>query len=391
MAKAPHNKRPQAPNVPASADVAVPSIAEERSPTAYIAELYGRSPDVYKDRTTAIEVARLCPFRKTKCDVTANRNRVATLNLTYKGVKDDAESITGMYGSEPLPLGICSCWTTRQNETAAKPWILCPKRLLTLEPPCPLIPREVRQLIGIDEGARVGVWSELKLRVNDKQGAQFFEYTFDYLLMEINDDGEPVGVPYIIEVMTSSTRGGGLSEHMADTLLGRKQRHLGNVVDSVYTPNYRQVFGRMVSQFVAKSEIAEAWGGRAIWVFQDVLLDYIEQTTAFDSKKLKAHPKGNVYGEVYSLKEPDPTKAMQADGLQLVHHQSLRGRARLIEHSEDYTAFLGLGFSPSLDELRKTLRRGYKLKQRKPEFGRLFFFRWGEDYDPRDTEPAAGN
>jgi hypothetical protein len=389
MAKSPRRKRAIPAPVPASADAAPIIKGGERSPTAYIAELYGRAPDVYKDRKTALEVARLCPFRNTKCDVSANRNRVATLDLDYKGIRADANAITAVYGNEPLPLGICSCWTTRQNETIAKPWILCPKRLLTLEPPRPLIPREVRNIIEIKKGARVGVWSELKLRLNDDEGNKFFEYTFDYLLMQIDEAGEPVGVPYILEIMTSSTRGGGLSEHMADVLLGRKQRHLGSVVDSVYTPNYRQVFGRMVSQFVAKSEIAEAWGGKAIWVFQDVLLDYIEQTTAFDSKKLKPHKKGNVYCEVYSLKEPAPKKANAADGLQLVHHKSLRGRARLIEHSEDYTAFLGLGFAPSLEELKKTLRRGYKQKQKKPEFGRLFFFRWGEDYDPRDTEPAA--
>jgi hypothetical protein len=389
MAKGSRKKKVIPLPVPASAEAAPIIASNERSPTAYVAELYGRAPDVYKDRVTALEVARLCPFRNTKCDVSANRNRVATLNLNYEGVRDDARAITAIYGKEPLPLGICSCWTTRQNEIVAKPWILCPKRLLTLEPPRPLIPREVRNLIEVEEGARVGVWSELKLRVNDEQGNKFFEYTFDYLLMQINDEGEPIGAPYIIEVMTSSTRGGGLSEHMADVLLGRKQRHLGNVVDSVYTPNYRQVFGRMVSQFVAKSEIAEAWGGKAIWVFQDVLLDYIEQTTAFDSNKLKPHRKGNVYCEVYSLKEPNAKEAKPTDGLQLIHHKSLRGRARLIEHSEDYTAFLGLGFAPDLEGLKTTLRRGYKQKQKKPGFGRLFFFKWGEDYDPRDTEPAA--
>lgn len=368
-----------------------PSPAVAAEPNSRVAELYGRSPQVYRDASSAVKAARLCPIRDSICDVSANRHRVANLNLDYKGIQpNEKQEILETYGDEPLPLGICSCWTKRQNEQVGKPWILCPKRLLSLERPYPIIPNEVRQLIEIPNGTRVGVWSELKFRRLEPQGDtnRFFEYTFDYLLMGLDADGHPIGVPYIIEVMTSSTRGGGLSEHMTDVLLGRPQRNLRGVVDSTYTPNYRQVFERMLGQFIAKSEIAERWGGRTIWVFQDVLLDYIEQTTDFDSRLFENQPGGNVFAEVYSLENPTSAIPSATTGLHLAHHKSLRGRARNLDHTQDYTSMLGLGFAPPLTELKEALRRGY-LRNLKVEAGSWFEFVWGEERDPRSEEDKS--
>ncbi|MFZ0818658.1 MAG: hypothetical protein WAM91_01200 [Candidatus Acidiferrales bacterium] len=357
---------------------------EPKSPNARIAELYGLSPEIFSNTNTRLAGVRLCPFRNTVCDVSSNRNRVASLDYNYKGVRNDAPSIRKTYGTVPLPLGVCSCWVRRQNESVERPWILCPKRLLALEPPRPVIPKEVRQLIEIPNGREVGVWRELKFRrrENDAQVGRFFEYTFDFLLMELGKSGEPVGPPYIVEVMTSSTRGGGLSEHMADVLLGRPQRHLGNVVDSIYTPNYRQVFERMLGQFVAKSEIAEHWGGRTVWVFQDVLLDYIEQTTAFDSSHLGGPVRPNVFGEVYRLVKPEKATV---SGLHLEHYKSLRGVARFNRDSHDFTAFLGLGYAPDISILRETLAGGAR-RARGGAAG-FFKFRWGDEIDPRTSEP----
>jgi len=361
-----------------------------KRPTTYIAELYGHSPEVFKDKTHRLQAVRTCPVRghDAHCDVSANRNSIALLDTGYRGIVADVPAIHQNYGKESLPLGICSCWGTRQNETVAQPWILCPKRLLCLEPPRPVIPKEVRDLIDIKPGATVGVWSELKFRRREQDSMRFFEYTFDYLLIELKD-GEPVGAPYIIEVMTSSTRGGGLQEHMTDVLLGREQRHLGKIVASIYTPNYRQVFERMIGQFIAKSEIAEKWGGKTIWVFQDTLLDYIEQTTAFSSAAIQQEGvTGNVFCEVYSLVRPPTAPGTAPAGLRLKHAKSIRGRARIKEHSLDFTSFLGLGYAPPLDELKKTLREGYKRSIKAPESSRIFTFTWGQELDPRLTEPA---
>jgi len=44
--------------------------------------------------------------------------------------------------------------------------------------------------------------------------------------------------------------------------------------------NYRQVWARMVSQLIVKSQVGMAWGGRTIWLVQDVLADYISKSTA---------------------------------------------------------------------------------------------------------------
>ncbi len=174
----------------------------EKTPNARIAELYGLSPDVFANEATRLAGVRLCPFRKTICDVSSNRNRVANLDFNHKGVRDDASAIGKAHGKEPLPLGVCSCWVRRQNEFADRPWILCPKRLLALEPRLPVIPKEVRHLIEIKNGREVGVWRGLKFRrrESDVPSGRFFEYTFDFLLMELNASGAPIGVPYIVEV-----------------------------------------------------------------------------------------------------------------------------------------------------------------------------------------------
>ena len=44
--------------------------------------------------------------------------------------------------------------------------------------------------------------------------------------------------------------------------------------------NYRQVWARMVSQLIVKSQVGMAWGGKTIWLIQDVLADYISKSTA---------------------------------------------------------------------------------------------------------------
>ncbi len=44
--------------------------------------------------------------------------------------------------------------------------------------------------------------------------------------------------------------------------------------------NYRQVWARMVSQLIVKSQVGMSWGGKTIWLVQDVLADYISKSTA---------------------------------------------------------------------------------------------------------------
>jgi hypothetical protein len=41
----------------------------------------------------------------------------------------------------------------------------------------------------------------------------------------------------------------------------------------------------MVSQLIVKSEVAMNWGGKALWLIQDNLADYITSSTALDLRK----------------------------------------------------------------------------------------------------------
>jgi len=92
----------------------------------------------------------------------------------------------------------------------------------------------------------------------------------------------PIGAPLVVEVMTSSISGGNkkkrttVAQAFEDAILGGVDAHVAPGI------NYRQVWARMVSQLIVKSEASVSWGGKTIWVLQDVLADYISSSTALD-------------------------------------------------------------------------------------------------------------
>lgn len=165
----------------------------------------------------------------------------------------------------------------------------------------------------------MGVWPELKMKYaeNVGEGTKSFDYAFDFIMMPqasvdqgnieknlgqawskvrpilessgytlARRDGKdfvedfPIGTPFIIEIMTCSTSGGNKSKRTAipqafeDAILNKPHNAPGI--------NYRQIWARMVSQLVVKSEVALSWGGKAFWILQDNLLNYISQTTALN-------------------------------------------------------------------------------------------------------------
>ena len=133
--------------------------------------------------------------------------------------------------------------------------------------------------------SKIGVWAETKVKYTKENSTEdnvLFDYTFDYVLCQlgrvslksashltgltenelkrkltaagytlalINGDitveDFPVGVPYIVEVMTSSTSGGNkrirscIPQSFEDSILGKPHTAPGI--------NYRQVWARMVS------------------------------------------------------------------------------------------------------------------------------------------------
>lgn len=173
------------------------------------------------------------------------------------------------------------------------------------------------------------VWSEVKMKietVSEEEEAKNFDYTFDYIvcgqqpkrldkvakilgktpratqtLAEANGytiarrselwiENFPSDPVLIVEIMTSSTSGGDKKKRtqigmaFEDAVL-HSEKHSGPGI------NYRQVWARMVSQLIVKSQVGLSWGGRTIWLLQDVLANYISSSTALDlAKFIATHP-----------------------------------------------------------------------------------------------------
>ena len=172
-----------------------------------------------------------------------------------------------------IPCGVCSIFNTRS-------WAVCPRRLLTLDAQKPSPEQRhllelVLRLAGFNAGAVVRIWSEITVVFNTED--ERLNYRLDYVLKAES------GPPVIVEIMTASTSGGNkrkrtdIQSAFCDAVLYAE----GNVPKRGRSPgvNTRQVWARMASQLVVKSQIANAWGGLTIWVVQDALLDYIRSNT----------------------------------------------------------------------------------------------------------------
>ncbi len=220
-----------------------------------------------------------------------------------------------------IPSGLCSL----QLQPEQSPWIVCPRRLFFLAKSNTgqrvnqrFSERFLLKHTGYQSGTRLGVWSELRVTYRNKQKS--FQYTFDYVLMPLTKldqhkieqvtgnrwsqirhliessgysmsrrngidyiDDFPTEYPVVVEVMTSSTSGGNKKKRTTipmafeDALLGKPHKGPGI--------NYRQVWARMVSQLIVKSEVSLAWGGKTIWVLQDTLVSYISSSTALNVRQ----------------------------------------------------------------------------------------------------------
>ena len=196
------------------------------------------------------------------------------------------------------------------------------------------------------------MWWEVKFTHKESKGSRHFEYTFDFLLAPIKDT--PVGPrfagpPFALEIMTASTRGGGLTEHLWDVLRCRPQRPLLGVVDSPYTPNYRQVFGRMLSQFFVKCETLATWGGRTMWLIQDELLEYIEESTDFKRSDFEGKQGPGTF-IVYTMRDYEQRYALE-------YVTTICGPTRpMTDSSQPFmTDMVGAGYVPPLSALEAML------------------------------------
>ena len=117
--------------------------------------------------------------------------------------------------------------------------------------------------------------------------------------------------------MTSSTSGGNKRERTTvamafeDAILG-----LDHTAPGI---NYRQVWARMVSQLIVKSEVAAHWGGTTYWLLQDTLINYISESTALNLDAfLSAVPNEvNIIGLSYGKKYSQQTGLINIEDVKL--------------------------------------------------------------------------
>lgn len=276
-----------------------------------------KSPEVVKSRERAF-----CPFISDMCDGGGNRF------MSDIDLRDHPELKVMFPGLNRIPSGVCSIQVSEHTS----PWIICPRRLLYMgkKANASILRGETQTILlekcNFPHGTELGIWAEAKVKYigeNEDEDNIAFDYTFDYVLMplgrvtqaqairssglewkvlekNLRDSGYtfarrngelyiedfPVGNPVIVEVMTSSTSGGNkkkrscIPQAFEDCILGKE--HLAPGI------NYRQVWARMASQLIVKSQAAMAWNGKTIWVLQDLLADYISSSTALDLHKFVA-------------------------------------------------------------------------------------------------------
>lgn len=314
-----------------------------------IYELFGYPINDRSSKVTESRKKAFCPFISDRCDGGGNRF------MSEIDLRNHIELKQLFPNMDSVPSGVCSIQVS--NDTS--PWIICPRRLLYMGRKAnnTILKGETQNLLlekcGFPKGTEIGIWAETKVKYinDDEEDKSAFDYTFDYVLMpigkvtkeqaiidsgiewkklekQLRDSGHtfamrneelyiedfPIGNPVIVEVMTSSTSGGNkkkrscIPQAFEDCMLGKP--HLAPGI------NYRQVWARMASQLIVKSQAAMAWDGKTIWVLQDLLADYISTSTALDLHKFVAEHTNEVnvlafsYGNNYKHIKPNKTVSL---------------------------------------------------------------------------------
>lgn len=292
------------------------------------------------DNTPSVKASRqkaFCPFIGSTCDGGGNRE------MSELDLKNHPQLAAFFEPLAKVPAGVCSVQLTPGD----KPWIICPRRLLYMGSQASqsilrgATQQQLIQKCSFNVPARIGVWAETQIKFKDLNSE--FNYRFDYLLAPLGrstiakiaeltgltvrraknlleNSGYTLGYdaqigeyaddffsgpPVVVEVMTSSTSGGNkknrscIPQAFEDAILGKSETAPGI--------NYRQVWARMASQLIVKSQAANAWGGKAIWVLQDTLADYISRSTALDLGRFLASETSEVNILAYSY----PSKLSQ--------------------------------------------------------------------------------
>ena len=320
------------------------------------------------DRSPAAEAtrkARRCPFMGDNCDGGGNRHQTK-IALT------PTEPLTSYFDpsiSSVIP-GVCSIQSGQDF------WVVCPRRLLGARHTAAgrpatnhaLQPYERRLLIesGLPTGIDIGIWSEVTLKY--VTAGSEINYHFDYLAAPLqvtslthiaaaeNGDAQSLdellkiakskrlfparqkdvanahltlpdlASPFILEVMTASTSGSN-TEAGTDIASAFRYAILGASHSSPGI-NKRQVWGRMATQLFAKTALAAAWGGKAVWIVQDELLRNIELTTRLNTSDTPSDPARNI-------------------NLVVMHYEVLPDGSRSMSFKQKLSGDAGIDFSGS--------------------------------------------
>jgi hypothetical protein len=279
-----------------------------------IFELYGHRLDCWDDTAENNLKQVWCPFMDSECDGGGNRY-LSAINL-----KENKKLRERIQNKDIIQVGVCSL-QIHENE---QPWIVCPRRVLSLKNGNlskyqSFVRAKLSEYSELDKTKIYKAWSEVKIKAEvstDEDELKTFDYTFDYVISaterktiaEISSmlslppetvkktaekngytiayrnskywiDDFPTDPLIIIEVMTSSTSGGDKKKR-TQIAMACEDAILKGMEHSAPGINYRQVWARMVSQLIVKSQVALAWNSRTVWIVQDVLVDYISKSTA---------------------------------------------------------------------------------------------------------------
>lgn len=237
-----------------------------------------------------------------RCDGGGNRD-MAQVNLRESAAFRAHFDKVG----DKVNCGICSVMQSQRE------WVICPRRILCFSESkhqAAALNRTLH-LSGWKPPQRLAVWREVRIRAGD--GKQKFNYAFDYIIRRLRADGTPTGGPLVVEIMTCSTSGGSVAAGtdiktaFCKAVMGEQHRAPG--------VNHRQVWARMASQLIVKSEAGLQWGGRTIWVIQDALADYIAESTGLRLAQMRCEQPGevNLLAFRYNSDKSGPRQLSEAD------------------------------------------------------------------------------
>lgn len=325
-----------------------------------IFELFGYHVNDWTPEALRARREARCPFTEAQCDGGGNRYLSSLRVSEHPELADFLGD-----GRSEIPCGVCSLLMREGDD----PWIVCPRRLLSFgrgedrSVAQDHIKRSLIQRLGFAAAPSINVWSEVRLHYQSEapSGSKLFNYTFDYILLPGSaENGQrleagDVANPGVVEIMTASTSGGNrrtrttIQAACVDALMRREHRAPGI--------NYRQVWARMVSQLIAKSEAALEWGGHAIWVLQDVLVQYIRSTTGLDPLSFQAQEPSEVNMLVLSY----PSQYGPEEGpIHLSLSGFLAGPISAMQQATEGAAFQDIvraAVCPPVSELHRALSR----------------------------------